>query len=341
MKKSLLTLLIAGSCALSAQAAESNSTQTQQAQTMITNNMTADINDGIISKSVTFDSNGNQLVGNLILPADYDGKSKLPAVIVTGAWTTVKEQMPSTYAKELAKKGFATLVFDFGGWGDSAGKNRYVEDPIAKTNDIKAAAQFLKTRNEIDADKVGGLGVCASSGYMVKAYSEGALKSAALVAPWLHDQKIATAVYGGEDSVKKLLALSDDAEKSFKATGEIQVIPAQSTTNKDVLMYNVPYYTETNRGLIEEFDNKFNLASWRPWLTFDAIQYADKIPGKILFVESEAMALPQGSKAFKAVAGDKVQSVNLPDVTQFDFYDQAEPVEKSVKSVAEFMGKNL
>jgi hypothetical protein len=36
-----------------------------------------------------------------------------------------------------------------------------------------------------------------------------------------------------------------------------------------------------------------------------------------------------------------VESVNLPEVTQFDFYDQAEPVEKSVNSVAEFMTREL
>lgn len=290
---------------------------------------------------VHFESKGIKLTGDLFYPENYENDKKYPAVIVTGAWTTVKEQMPNLYAKKLAEKGFITLTFDFSGWGESEGNNRYLESPNRKTEDIEAAAEYLKTRSDVISTEVGGLGVCASSGYMVKAYSENALKSVALVAPWLHNQEIATAVYGGEESVKNLLAISDKAEKEFETTGKSQTITAASTTDENSLMYQAPYYTEKDRGLIPEFDNKFNLASWRPWLTFDAIQYADKIPSEILFVESEAMALPQGSEAFKAVAGDKVKSVNLPNVTQFDFYDKPEPVNKAVNSVAEFMKATL
>jgi fermentation-respiration switch protein FrsA (DUF1100 family) len=292
-------------------------------------------------EKVNFKSNGVKLTGEIFYPENYNKSEKYPAIIVTGAWTTVKEQMPTLYAKELSKKGFITLVFDFSGWGESKGDERYLEDPERKTADIVAATEYMKTRSDVAPKQLGGLGVCASSGYMVKAYAENALNSVALVAPWLHNEAIATPVYGGEESVKNLIAMGDKAQKEYEATGKLQLITAASTSDKNSLMYQAPYYTEEDRGLIAAYDNKFNVASWRPWLTFDAIQYADKIPGKVLFVESESMALPQGSTAFKAIAGDMVESVNLPEVTQFDFYDQAEPVEKSVNSVAEFMTREL
>ena len=57
---------------------------------------------------VAFDSEGTHLVGLLYLPTSNGAKtpenspSRLPAAIVTGSWTTVKEQMPSLYAQELA-----------------------------------------------------------------------------------------------------------------------------------------------------------------------------------------------------------------------------------------------
>lgn len=66
----------------------------------------------------------------------------LPAAVVTGAWTTVKEQMAGTYARELAARGFAALTFDLSGWGQSDGEPRYVEDYVQKTADIKEAAGF-------------------------------------------------------------------------------------------------------------------------------------------------------------------------------------------------------
>jgi fermentation-respiration switch protein FrsA (DUF1100 family) len=50
---------------------------------------------------VTFESQGQTLVGNLYLPDDYQADQKLPGVVVTGAWTTVKEQMAASYAEEL------------------------------------------------------------------------------------------------------------------------------------------------------------------------------------------------------------------------------------------------
>lgn len=292
-------------------------------------------------RKVNFKSEGVDLTGNLYYPENYEQGKAYPAVVVTGAWTTVKEQMPMTYAERLAKEGFITFIFDFRGWGESDGDNRYLEDPIRKTADIVAAAGYIKSLPEVDGERVGGLGVCASSGYMVKAYAEGAFRTVALVAPWLHNREIAAQVYGGEESAAGLIALGDSAEEQFKTTGELQLITAASTSDEASLMYNAPYYTEEDRGLIPAYDNKFNVASWRPWLTFDAIQYADKIPGKVLFVESEAMALPQGSAAFKAVAGDLVESHNLPGVSQFDFYDRAVPVSEAVSAVVDFMNREL
>jgi uncharacterized protein len=47
-------------------------------------------------KQVNFESNQQNLVGNLYLPDNYREDTKLPEVILTGAWMTVKEQMAAT-----------------------------------------------------------------------------------------------------------------------------------------------------------------------------------------------------------------------------------------------------
>ena len=41
--------------------------------------------------SVSFESEGVTLKGNLFLPEGYQEGKQYPAVIVTGSWTTVKE----------------------------------------------------------------------------------------------------------------------------------------------------------------------------------------------------------------------------------------------------------
>ncbi|MEM8998374.1 MAG: CocE/NonD family hydrolase, partial [Acidobacteriota bacterium] len=159
-----------------------------------------------MKKNVCFESHGQTLAGDLYLPDSYREGQALPTVVVTGAWTTVKEQMAGTYAAELAARGFAALAFDFRGWGQSPGGLPFMEDPVRKTEDILAAVELLADRPEVDAGQIAGLGICASSGYMSDAASrDPRIRAAALVAPWLHDGEIVRQVYGGADGVSALV----------------------------------------------------------------------------------------------------------------------------------------
>lgn len=293
-------------------------------------------------KEVTFESNNQTLVGNLYLPDDYQAETKLPGVVVTGAWTTVKEQMPATYAEAMADRGYAVLAFDFRNWGESEGSDRQLENPTNKTQDIIAAANYLTTRPEVDSNKIAGLGICASAGYMADAaVQSNDIKAIALVAPWLHDRAIVNEVYGGEEAVQSLIDTSRKAEAKYEATGELSLIPAASMTDENALMYQVPYYTEADRGMIPEYINEFNLASWEGWLTYDAIQIADELTKPLLIVHSEDAAIPQGAKEFyNRLSGEK-NELWLENVTQFDFYDDSEAVNVSSDAVAKHFEATL
>ncbi len=285
---------------------------------------------GITERAVSFDSNGVTLRGVLYTPEDATGA--LPGAVVTGAWTTVKEQMPGTYARELAARGFAALTFDFTGWGESDGAPRYVEDPAVKTADIKAAVEFLAGLDGVDASNLTGVGVCASSGYMAAAVADTpAFRRVALIAPWLHDRPMAEGIYGGAEATANLIALSE-AEGAAD-----QVITAASATDDTSLMYQAPYYTEEDRGLIPAYDNKFSLASWKPWLTYDAMASADRLEKPMLMVGSPSIALPDGVPAYEARMTAPLEKLWLAeDVTQFDFYDREDVVVAAAGAVADF-----
>ncbi len=285
---------------------------------------------GVATRSVSFDSNGVTLRGTLNSPEGASGP--LPAIVATGAWTTVKEQMPGTYARELAARGFAALTFDFTGWGESDGNRRYVEDPAVKTADIEAAVAYLASLDEVDADNITGLGICASSGYMAAAAADSsAVRRVARVAPWLHDQPMAEGIYGGTENAANLIALSE------QDGAEDQVITAASATDDTSLMYQAPYYTEEDRGLILAYDNKYSLASWKPWITYDAIASADRLDKPMLMVGSPSIALPDGVPAYEARMKAPLEKVWLgEDVTQFDFYDREDAVTAAANAVAAF-----
>lgn len=320
MYKKLLTLAL-GAISLTACAQGNNeSTPVTMEQTM---------------KAIKLDTNLGQFAANLYLP---EGVEKPPVVVVTGAWTTVKEQMPAVYAKALAEKGYAAVTFDFRGWGKTSDSEQYLEDPARKTEDIRAAIEAVSQLSQVDGSRVAGLGVCASAGYMLDAVSgNGKVKTAAVVAPWLHDKAMATAIYGGDENVKNLLAAASDA----KSSTETVTIEAASTTNENSLMFQAPYYTETDRGLIPEYDNKFNVASWSGWLNYDAQQGAKEQDKPVLMVASEAMALPAGAHQYLDNAGANVNAVWLDGITQFEFYDQEPAVNQAVAAIVKHFEASL
>ncbi|MEM6295083.1 MAG: alpha/beta fold hydrolase [Myxococcota bacterium] len=281
-------------------------------------------------KSIRFARGDAALEGLLFLPAN--AAEPRPAVVVTGAWTTVKEQMAGTYARALAERGFAALVFDFAGWGASSGAPRHREDPTAKTADILAAVDALAEQPEVDAAQIYGLGVCASAGYMAAAAADHPrVRKLALVAPWLHDPAMAEQIYGGAESVQTLIAAGREAEQTPTT------IIAASATDESALMFGAPYYTESDRGLIDAYDNRFDVASWEPWLTYDAQAVADRLTVPTLVVCSEAAALPAGAHAFVARTEAPVVEHWLDDVNQFDFYDRTDVVATAVDSIVEHL----
>ncbi|MEM6435093.1 MAG: alpha/beta hydrolase [Cyanobacteria bacterium P01_D01_bin.115] len=290
-------------------------------------------------KAVTFESNGATLVGDLYLPDDYVAGQELPGVVVTGSWTSVKEQMSGLYAEALADRGYAALAFDFRNFGESAGDIRGLESPALKIADIQAAAEFLPTLPEVADDAVGGLAICASAGYMAHAIANGApLDAFVTVAAWLHDVETARTIYTPE-RYDRLLTASQQAQAYFEADGTIQYTLA-ATNNEAIdlaaMRWADPafYYTNPERGAIAEYDNRFPIMAWEEWLTFDALTAADGIDVPYLMVHGDQMALPDNAQAFYAEV-EATKSLAWVEGLQMDYYDQPELVSNATDLVAD------
>jgi uncharacterized protein len=286
-------------------------------------------------RRVTFESDGAKLVGNLFFPPNTSS-GRAPALIVSGSWLTVKEQMPAVYAARMAAEGFAALAFDFRGWGESAGGPRFHENPERKVRDMRSAITFLRTLPGIDPTRIGALAVCASSGYAALASTEEpALRSMAMVAPWLHDAGLVRHLYGGEQGVQERLSAGRAARAEYERSGALAVVPAASKTDVRAAMCgDFPYYLDPTRGAIGAWDNKFAVMSWVDWLELDAIRVAPRVTTPTLIVHSEQGAIPDGARRFHAGLGGPKQ-IRWTDGDQFAFYDREPQVSFSVKAAVE------
>ncbi len=126
---------------------------------------------------VLFFRGGLRLTGRLFRNTDRPDVRQ-PAIIVTGSWLTVKEQMPEVYATRFAERGYTAFTFDFTGFGESQGEPRQAEMPDRKIADLIAAAEFVSTLSCVKPGEVSHLAICASAQY------EGHVSPLGRSAPW-------------------------------------------------------------------------------------------------------------------------------------------------------------
>lgn len=283
---------------------------------------------------VSFDSEGDTLVGHLYRPAGSAVPVSTRAVVVTGSWATVKEQMAGRYARGLAERGYVALAFDFRGYGESEGLPRDFESPEQKIVDIHHAVSYLQGVPGVDRQRIGAMGICAGSGYTVgNAADDDRVRSLALVAPWLHNGALVETVYGGSEGVHERIAAGEQARQRYQDTGEVDYVPAVSTTDPRAAMYGpFEYYLDENRGAIPAWGNRFAVMAWPGWLRFDSISFAPSVTVPTVMVHSEDGAIPDGARLFHAGLRGSGQ-LHWTSGNQFDFYDDEPTVNGALHTV--------
>ena len=286
----------------------------------------------VVTERVRFPSAENTLVGDLYRPVDNPDPGRV--VVVTGSWTTVKEQMASRYARRLAAEGITALTLDFTGYGQSEGPVRDVEDPEQKSADIAAATSFASTLEGVAPDRIGALAICASAGYTaLNATRDPHVASLALVAPWLHNPELVKPYYGGDDGVATRIRAGRAARARFDETGQVDYVPAVSPTDESAAMYGPwDYYLNPARGAIPEWGGRFAVMAWPGWLTYDPISVADQITQPVQIVHSHDGAVPDGTEQFYAQL-DVPKDLIWTAGEQLDFYDQPAQVDTAVEAV--------
>ena len=283
---------------------------------------------------MVFPAGDASLVGRVFRNVD-DLVTPQPAVVVTGAWLTVKEQMPRTYALRLAEQGITAFTFDFTGFGQSGGALRQLELPARKIADITAAADFLSTMSFVRSGGVGHVGICASAQYALAAIARGArIRSFASVAGSYHDARSVASFYGGAEGTRLRLGRARQAFEAWAKSGEMVMVPAyRPGDDRAGMFFELDYYANPRRGAVPEWKNEMAEMSWLFWLTFDGLRSAGEVSVPTVMVHSDGCVFPEHAKAVHAALRGPKQ-LEWTVGSQIDFYDQEAQVTKSIAIAA-------
>ncbi|KAF2109782.1 Alpha/Beta hydrolase protein [Lophiotrema nucula] len=298
-------------------------------------------------ENVSFYSRNYKLAAHLYHLTPEAPNRNGAAIVICHPWTSIKEQSPANYARVLASAGFICLAYDAAYQGESEGEPRSLEDPYQRVEDIKSAVTYLVSRKDVDSNKIGVLGICASGGYApFAAQTDLRIKACATSAAVC----VGTMARRGFD---KDSTTADILKAQLEAAGKDRNSDVDGSKSDVVLM--LPEKLEDASGLPDSFQdlaqyyrkraphprapNTCLPRSWDIMANFDAFAHNDMIsPRPLLMITGTKAATKWYSEDGVAKAKEPKELVVIEGLTHADLYDH---VDEAGRKCVEFFGKWL
>lgn len=306
-------------------------------------------NEKVEHKKITFRNRyGITLAADLYMPKGAEGK--LPAIAVSGPFGAVKEQSSGLYAQAMAERGFLTIAFDPSFTGESGGTPRNVASPDINTEDFQAAVDYLSVQDNVDADKIGIIGICGWGGMALNAAALDTRIKATVAATMYDTTRVnAKGYFDSEDSeaarYEKRKALNVQRTVDYKngtyarAGGVVDPLP------EDAPFFVKDYhaYYKTERGYHARSLNSnegWNVTSTLSFLNMPILQYSQEIRSAVLLIHGEkAHSCYFSRDAFSKLTGDNKELMIIPDASHTDLYDRMDVI--PFDKMAEFFRKYM
>ena len=115
-------------------------------------------------EDLTFDSHGTALAAWLYRP---DGAEAPPIIVMAHGFAAVRVMRLDAYAERFAQAGFAVLLFDYRGFGDSDGEPRRVLSVPMQHEDWRVAIAYARTIAGVDTSRVIAWGTSFAGGHVL------------------------------------------------------------------------------------------------------------------------------------------------------------------------------
>lgn len=273
---------------------------------------------------------GITLVADLYQPINASGR--MPAIAVSGPFGAVKEQCSGLYAQKMAERGYLTIAFDPSFTGESGGTPRYVASPDINTEDFSAAVDYLLTRDDVDSERIGIIGICGWGGFAINAAAMDT-RIKATVASTMYDMSRVNA-NGYFDSMN-----ADQRYELKKQLNEQRTVDARNGSYEraggvvDPLPDDAPQfvkdyyaYYKTPRGYHPRSLNSndgWNVTSPLSLLNAKLLAYANEIRSAVLVIHGDkAHSCYFSRDAFAKLQGDNKELLLIPGAVHTDLYDR-------------------
>jgi uncharacterized protein len=251
-----------------------------------------------IRKNITFPCSGLQCSGWLYLPFGSQSGDKVPGIVTANPITSVKQIALPNYAERLVQSGFATLVFDYRGWGASEGEPRNHIAPYEQVQDVKDAITWLQNQPEIDPERIGGLGVSMGGAHMLYlATFDNRLDAVVAIATAINGVSMWQGMFGEEAFNQIINQDAEDRADRFENNMTQTYRNAWGMPNSSDCVFCVEeayrYYTNAQKTYAPEFENTVTVQSIQNILEYNpdfAVNLA--APTAVLFIHATKDVVP-------------------------------------------------
>ena len=302
------------------------------------------LSDKVEHSKITFHNRyGITLAADLYVPKGSTGK--LPAIACAGPFGAVKEQVSGLYAMRMAERGFLTIAFDPSFTGESSGEPRNVASPDINTEDFCAAVDWLSVQENVDAERIGIIGICGWGGMALNAAAQDT-RIKATVASTMYDMTRVNreGYYGSEDTPEARRAkkeamnaqrTEDYRNGTYKLAGGLPEVKDLTDDTPQFIKDYCDFY-KTPRGYHKRSvggNGGWNVSSNLPFINMPLLQMASEIDHPVLLIHGEnAHSRYFSEGAFEAMTGVKPEPgkstvvgnkelMIIPGAVHCDLYD--------------------
>lgn len=281
-----------------------------------------------MEQRVTFNSDGETLVGTLIRPDGVDGP--LPTIVAGGGWCYVKEIVLPHVARIVAEQGVQFLGFDYRGFGESSGERRQHIDPWQQISDYKNALSYVETRDDVDSSKLGAFGISYSGGHvLILAATDPRVKAVVSVVPVVEGFDNMRRAHG-EVNFSKLEDLIVD-DRRARAAGEAggRLPMSSPTPHAELSTWPFPRIGEVfnqlkNSGEAARHEHESTVESTELLLNYSVFPFLPRIlDTRVMMVVAEGDNITMWDReiaALNAVASPHKRLELLPAVSHMSLY---------------------